>query len=155
MFHLASLNEYNSFCYESHHERGSPLIDIIPLASEDTEHLCFDCKFLQTVWKWLHNWSSILPSPPKSLSDLSLKMCFYGLRKRFKRMKLGLIYSTIWMISKARNTLVFKKMRWSFVKTADEIQFISYKWFKHRVNLNSLNWNVWCRPPMLACNNCM
>lgn len=74
--------------------------------------------FSSNVWKWLYRWLLMQSSPLESLSDVILKMSCNNISKKFIVMKLGHIYSIIWMIRKARNSFVFKKLRGSPMKMA-------------------------------------
>lgn len=42
------------------------------------------------------------------------------LSKKFKKLKLGLVYTTTWMISKSHNALIFKKTRCSALKISTQ-----------------------------------
>ncbi|KAL4569585.1 hypothetical protein LXL04_025226 [Taraxacum kok-saghyz] len=91
---------------------------------ENIDHLFFGCNFSVVFWNWFHKWENLLTWPPLNINDIVLKLNCSGLSKKFKKLKLGLIYSVIWSIWKARN----------FILT-------------HRANITSLDWNAWCCSP--------
>nr|KAJ0218409.1 hypothetical protein LSAT_V11C300144270 [Lactuca sativa] len=62
-----------------------------------------------------------------------------------RRMHLrSICYGTLWLIWKTSCDWVFKQIRISPTKIADNIKYIVFTWIKHRSDKSSLNWGQWC-----------
>lgn len=96
---------------------------------------------------------SRLPSPHLRLSNLMSSLTSLDLEKKNKKKLIyDLVYSVLWSIWKPMNSVIFKKKMCSPMKTVDDIQLLSYNWFKHRARFKGLNWNLWCCSHIMACN---
>ncbi|KAF5768777.1 hypothetical protein HanRHA438_Chr14g0650901 [Helianthus annuus] len=74
---------------------------------------------------------------------LMLKRCLAWWRhgsKDVRKLCFGMLYGTFWFISKARNKLVFKKLRPSIKNTVKKIIAHLFSWVKNKSKHHSLSW---------------
>ncbi|KAJ0575901.1 hypothetical protein HanIR_Chr05g0218061 [Helianthus annuus] len=60
--------------------------------------------------------------------------------KDVRKLCFGMLYGTFWFISKARNKLVFKKLRPSIKNTVKKIIAHLFSWVKNKSKHHSLSW---------------
>lgn len=81
------------------------------LNDEEVDHIFFKCNFSTQIWSWFITWSGLLASIPGDRLELLTMLATPVSDKKKKKLKLTLIYSVIWLIWKARNSLMFNKER--------------------------------------------
>jgi len=117
---------------------------------EDTIHALWSCTFAKTVWEWILRWCD-LPTPDiDSIGDL---LSFMNERRNGSVKRRDLIpicYGTLWSIWKARCDWIFKQIRASPTKVADNVKSLVYTWVKHRRHDCHYNWMEWCVSPSIC-----
>lgn len=81
------------------------------IEEESIDHIFFTCVVAARLWSWLVEWSVIMQSQPSCCPDLLELQNQKTSDKRIKKLKMSLIYSTLWVIWKARNALVYRNER--------------------------------------------
>lgn len=64
--------------------------------------------------------------------------------KRIQKLKLSLVYSTLWMKLKAHNAIVFRNERRLVMLIEDDIRINTLSCIKNKSKLFKIDWSVWC-----------
>ncbi|KAL4555576.1 hypothetical protein LXL04_038199 [Taraxacum kok-saghyz] len=104
------------------------------------------CRHAMELWNWFMKWTGIMQDVPTSWSSL-LDVMSSCTGKRGRKLAGTLIYTVLWLVWKDRNEVAFRKRRVYPMKTADEVQLLSYNWIKGRGNFNWIRWHNWCSVP--------
>jgi hypothetical protein len=110
-------------------------------------HLLLHCNFAQVVWREVSRWLELNFIIPPNL--FILFRCFAETPASMKLRK-GLLliwHSTLWLLWKARNSLIFKDVVKTPTEVFDEILVTTWKWSLHRLNIEPCLLYEWQRQP--------
>ena len=132
--------------------RGVRIDDICGQCSqqgEDVNHVFFSCNHAKEVWRWFIGWTKLMQESPTNFSSLTDAVNSGNKDMKTKKMLWALVYVAIWLIWKDRNDAVFKNRKTFPMKTADEIQLVSYNWITLRAKRRDIKWYDWCNFPSM------
>lgn len=111
-------------------------------AEDCVDHVFFSCSyFALVIQNWLARWSSLVVTLPNLCEYMMEFLEVVDKSKKMKKFLLSLVYkSTLWIIWKASNALIFIKERLMIMIT---VSLNTSNQIKNRFNCNSINGHAW------------
>ncbi|KAJ9554032.1 hypothetical protein OSB04_018077 [Centaurea solstitialis] len=109
--------------------------DLCPLCNTEKEtevHLFFSCPKVIDVWIWVSNWCGVELGHINSLDQLIFNLLDGSNSDRKRRFLEAVAGTTLWLIWKFRNNLVFNHKSFSASIVATEVQASLFTWLKYR-----------------------
>ncbi|KAJ9549852.1 hypothetical protein OSB04_022395 [Centaurea solstitialis] len=109
--------------------------DLCPLCNMEKEtevHLFFSCPKVIDVWIWVSNWCGVELGHINSLDQLIFNLLDGSNSDRKRRFSEAVAGTTLWLIWKFRNNLVFNHKSFSASIVATEVQASLFTWLKYR-----------------------
>ena len=116
-------------------------------AVETIDHSMVRCKFLSMVWSSICAWWNIGSFVGSSVDDV-LNLTGIGSTK-LRLYWQAVIWTSLYLIWKARNNKVFQAKQMSVANLVFEIQLTSFFWVSHRCSSFEHSWVDWCKGPAL------
>jgi hypothetical protein len=114
---------------------------------EDARHLFMFCNFAYGVWSRIFRWLGVVLVMPQNL--FSFFDCFVGAANNKKAAKgFALIWhTTIWLIWRSRNEVLFSNGVRDLVKVVDDVKLLSWRWGLARRSFKICLFYEWCWEP--------
>jgi len=117
------------------------------VVEETSIHLFIHCRMACSVWTKILGWCGINFITPHNLFS-HLQCCFAELRGKIFRKGFWLIWhATIWVLCRVRNDKFFNNVLKEVDDVVEEIKFLSWNWYLHRLNSFPCLFYEWCWDP--------
>ncbi|KAK1424743.1 hypothetical protein QVD17_20081 [Tagetes erecta] len=117
---------------------------------EDIDHLFIRCPTAEEIWRRVSWWANINLYQAKSVGDLMLIQQNNRLTKMQLKSTTLIIYTTIWLLWKNRNSWIFEKRRFSVINMLEKIKTQAFVWVKNRGAKVIVDWEKWSSCPLNA-----
>lgn len=115
---------------------------------ESTSHLFLHCRVTWEIWLALHKWLEInLIIPANILAHWKCWDALLGLRKESKKGMRIIWHTSLWVIWKMKNNIVFNNEGFEVEEVVDEVKMLSWRWSIARTRMNPCLYYEWrCAP---------
>ncbi|KAM0041794.1 putative RNA-directed DNA polymerase [Helianthus debilis subsp. tardiflorus] len=120
-----------------------------PNVPETTDHVFIDCETAKQVWRKVSVWAKWDFTGLMSVGQLRLQ-AENAETSLTHKLFLGIIYTGMWCLWKARNDRIFKGVTRSADFIMEEIVSTLFNWVKHRAKRMTCCWERWITDP---CNS--
>ncbi|XP_022007480.1 uncharacterized protein LOC110906688 [Helianthus annuus] len=117
---------------------------------ETTLHLFSGCFFAAEIWSRIEHWCSLTPIFAFDMKDFMEMPSIQTKSKRSRNIPRGIVFTTLWSIWNEHNTRIFKGVRRRPVEVLESIKMTSYFWYRNRAKSRYLDWNAWCKNPLVV-----
>ncbi|XP_023769257.1 uncharacterized protein LOC111917854 [Lactuca sativa] len=107
---------------------------------ETVDHVFVKCEFAKGTREWIFKWCGIKTQDFSHIKEIIDFAAEWGNCPKKRDLFNSIVFCLFWNIWKARNNRVFKELKTSHTKVADDIISRSYLWCKHRSKLGCGNW---------------
>ncbi|GKE58817.1 RNA-directed DNA polymerase, eukaryota, reverse transcriptase zinc-binding domain protein, partial [Tanacetum coccineum] len=124
---------------------------------ETEDHVFVSCKIAADTWKEVAKWWKIPYDSSFDLHDVIHMAENTTISPKLVKFLDVVVQTTIWIIWKFRNNMVFSKKRPSKNLLLNDIKLMSYTWISSRYRKACLNWLEWliypCNAISFSCNS--
>ncbi|KAL7607119.1 hypothetical protein Lser_V15G14863 [Lactuca serriola] len=122
-------------------------------ALESVDHLLVSCEFAMGVFECVFKWCGIRTQQFSKVSEVINFAASWGNCPRKRTIVSTILFCLLWNIWRAMNDRVFKDLKTSYTKVADNIISLSFLWCNHRSSNGCGSWVDWCCSSFLHLTN--
>jgi hypothetical protein len=115
--------------------------------AEDARHLFMLCNFASGVWSRIFRWLGVVFVMPQNLFTFFESFVAAAINKKAVKGFSLIWHTTIWVIWRARNEVLFSNGARDLVKVVDDIKLLSWRWGLARRSVNICLFYEWCCEP--------
>lgn len=117
---------------------------------ESVDHLLVSCPMADLILESIFNWCEIPKAQFNKVADLLIFISKWSRCSRKRSLLASISYCSFWCIWKGRNQRIFNNYHSKPAIIVENVQSMSFIWWKHRGKIPSLDWKVWLLNPFLC-----